>query len=143
VALAATGCGTTLIADDIKRDGDSWTMTLQRLRDGPNQFTPSGNTTYHPDSGNRFIFAYVKFRNDAPVARVFSYQACDLDAGNDVIIPSMISRYNGIATVLDDKESYDPGEVSNRILVFTYPEGRMPTRLRCAYVTFAIPPAPP
>jgi hypothetical protein len=41
--------------------------------------------------------------------------------------------------VLKDSEKYDPGEVSHRILIFNFPEGRLPKRLRCGHATFAIP----
>jgi hypothetical protein len=42
-------------------------------------------------------------------------------------------------SLLDTNETYPPGDVSNRILVFNYPEGRMPTRLKCAYATWEFP----
>ena len=139
VVLASIGCGTTLISSDIERRADGWTIVLQRLRDGPNQIRPMGYTVYEAPSGQRLIHAYLKVRNDGPRPRVFSYGACDLDLGAENILPGLITRYNGLMTTVENNETYPPGDVSYRDLTFTYPEGRLPTRLKCGYVTFDVP----
>jgi hypothetical protein len=144
LALAAAGCGTTLISDAVTERGDGWTMVLDRFSDGPNSVRPMGYTEYQPKSGQKFLHAWLRFRNDAGAPRTFGYDACDLDLeGGADVLPSLVVRYNGVATLMERNETYAPGEESARHLTFAYPEGKLPTRLRCATVTFAIPRAAP
>ena len=142
LALLAAGCGTVLVKEDVIRQGDGWTMVLQRLSDEPNSLGPIGNTSYLPERGMRFIHAWVKFKNDSGRTRKFSYDACDLDLDDGFVVPAMVTRYNGLMSVIDKDETYPAADVSYRALTFSYPEGRMPTRLRCAHVTFDVPQAP-
>jgi len=136
--VLASGCGTILIKGDVMRQSDGWTLVLQRLIDGPNQ-TGTGNTIYEPEPGQRFIHAWIKFKNDSPQTRVFSYDACDLDMGDELLLPGVVIRYNGIATEIKRNETYPPGDVSYRILTFSYPVGHLPTRLKCGLTTFELP----
>jgi hypothetical protein len=143
VVSMLSGCATTLLKDEVTKQTDGWTMNLWRLTDGPNSITPSGHTMYEPAAGQRLIHAYFKFTNDAPKERVFSYNACDLDLDDtQVVLPSLVTRAAGLMTVIDDKESYPPHDSSNRCLTFSYPIGRMPTRIRCAGVAIEIPRQP-
>lgn len=130
LALASAGCGTTLIGSDVQRQGDGWTMVLQRLRDGPNQLRPMGYTVYEPEGGLRFLHAYFKLRNDSAQTRLFSYDACGLDLGDDRVLPGMVTRYNGLMSKMDKTETFPPGDTSYRMLTFSYPEGRLPTRIK-------------
>jgi hypothetical protein len=143
----AVGCGTTLVAGSVTRQADGWVIVLERLRDGPNSFQPVGHTIYHPQSGERLIWSYIKVQNNTGQTRVFGYDACDLDLGADRILPAFVTRYNGVASELDRNESYPPGDVNTRLLIYSYPEGRLPTRLKCADMTFEVPanlaPEPP
>jgi len=139
VVLASIGCGTTLIGSDVERRADEWTIVLQYLRDGPNQIRPMGYTVYEPPSGSRFIHAYLKVRNDSRQTREFGYDSCDLDLGGEGVVAGLITRYNGVMSEMDKKEIYPPGDVNYRNLTFTYPEGRLPTRLKCGNVTFDVP----
>jgi hypothetical protein len=137
---AAPGCGTVLIGDAVTMRGDGWTLVLDRFADGPNQVTVTGYTQYEPERGQRFLHAYLRFRNDGPAPRMYGYDACDLDLdGGNTVLPSLVTRYNGVASVMDRNETYAPAEESARHLTFAYPEGKLPTRLRCATITFPIP----
>src|SRR3954462_11997211 len=90
VALTAIGCGTALISSDVERRADEWTIVLQMLRDGPNQVRPMGYTVYEAPSGERLIHAYLKVRNDSRQSRVFGYDSCDLDLGQERVLPGLI-----------------------------------------------------
>ena len=138
-AASAVGCGTTLVADAVTRQGDGWSFSLERLRDGPNSFAVTGNTILEARSGQRLVWAYFKIRNDAESERVLGYDACDLNLGADRILPAVVTRYNGVASVLEKNEAYPPHDVNYRILIFSYPEGPLPSRLKCAQMTFDIP----
>jgi hypothetical protein len=137
-ALLASGCATVLVSEPIERHGDGWTIILRRLADGPNSIQPMGYTVYSPERGMRFLHATFKFRNDAPQPRQFSYDACDMDLEQDRVLPGMVVRVMGIMSEMPRTETYAPGEESWRMLTFSYPEGRFPTRIKCAYVTFEL-----
>lgn len=145
--LMAAGCGTTLIADAVTRQADGWVFILQRLRDGPNSVAVTGNTIYKPESGQRLIWAYFKIQNSGDRPRVMGYDACDLDMADGHALPALVTPYNGISYEMEKNETYPPGSSNYRVLIFSYPEGRMPTRLKCADMIFEIPknlaPEPP
>jgi hypothetical protein len=145
LALAATGCGTTIINETITRQQDGWVFELVRLTDGPNsQMVSDGinsQVRYLPPDGYRFLHVFIKIRNASKQKRVFSYDACDFDDGDDAVLPTLITRYMGLASQLDRNESFSPNEESRRLLVYPYPIDRMPTRLKCADVVFKIPSA--
>jgi hypothetical protein len=145
--VLAVSCGTTLIADSVTRQADGWVFILERLRDGPNSFAVTGNTIYKAESGQRLIWAYFKIQNSTNQTRVLGYDACDLDLGDGRVLPAIVTRYNGVASELEKNESYPPGDVSYRLLIYSYPEGRLPARLKCADMIFDIPknlaPEPP
>jgi hypothetical protein len=54
----------------------------------------------------------------------------------------MVTRYMGVMSIIENNETYPAGDENARRLTFSYPEGRMPTRLKCAVVTFDIPQGP-
>jgi len=137
--VLAAGCGTTLIADTVTRQADGWVFNLERLRDGPNSFQVTGNTIYKATAGDRLIWAYFKIQNSGNQTRVLGYDACDLDLGEQRVLPAVVTRYNGIASELEKNESYPPGDSNYRILIYAYPEGKLPARLKCAGMVFEIP----
>jgi hypothetical protein len=141
--LGVAGCGTVLVSEPIERRGDGWTIILERLSDGPNTIRPMGYTEYSPERGMRFLHATFKFRNDGPQPRPFGYDACDLDLEKDRVLPGLVTRSMGVMSEMPRTEVYAPGEESWRMLTFSYPEGRMPTRIKCAYVTFELAHLPP
>ncbi len=131
-------CGTVLYDVPVTHQADGWTITVRRLKDGPNSF-PMGTVTFVPPSGDRLMYLTLTIRNDAPTKRDFSYDACDLDAGSDARLPTLIDRDAAINMFADKVESYDPGEERGRRLIYAYPEGQFPTRVKCAYSTFPLP----
>jgi hypothetical protein len=138
VGLFFGGCGTVLTSVPITQKGDSWTITLLELRDGPNGYT-RGNITYKPGRNQRFLWVTASFRNDAPAGRDFSYDACALDADDEVFLPVIVDRALFANAPTDGVEPYQPGEERKRRLAFSYPDDRMPPRLRCGASVFAFP----
>ena len=141
--VLAAGCATTLVSEPIERRGDGWTVILKRLTDGPNSIQPMGYTQYLPRKGDRFLHATFKIRNDGPQPRQYSYDACDVDLEQDLILPGMVTRVMGVMSEMPKTETYGPGESSWRMLTYSYPVGRFPTRIKCAYVTFDLVQVPP
>lgn len=139
-AFLLTGCGTVLLNQPVERKAKGWTITLTRYRDGPNGFAQADGTRLVSSDGQRFLWAYVTVRNDAATPRKFTYNRCDLDLGGDAILPSFVAWDFVLNQLADETEDYNAGGYRTRKLVYTYPEGRAPTRLRCADVEFPLPP---
>lgn len=143
VAVALTaGCGTVLISSDVERHGDGWSLTLQRLADGPNEIQPMGYTAYSAPSGSRLMHAYFRVKNDSARPRVYGYDSCDLDLKGDKVLPAMVLRYNGVMSQMERVETYAASETNYRHLVFVYPDGPLPTRIQCGALTFEVPAGP-
>jgi hypothetical protein len=86
---------------------------------------------------------FLKIRNDAPTRRVFHYDGCDLDLSNDHVPTGLIINSGGIVRQIETTEPYEGGEQNSRWLIFSYPEGKYPTRLECGRVTIEFPPLGP
>jgi len=137
--LALSGCGTVLYDVPATRQSDDWTITIRRLKDGPNSFPMGAGVNFVPADGQRLLYLTVSVRNDAAQKRDFSYDACDLDAGTVAVLPGLIDRDAAIHALADKVESYDPGEERGRRLIYSYPGGGFPTRVQCAHATFPLP----
>jgi hypothetical protein len=139
-ALAGVaGCGTVLYDVPTTRAADGWTITVRRLKDGPNSFPMGAGVDFVPPDGHRLMYLTVTIRNDAPTKRDFSYEACDLDAGSEGVLPGLIDRDAAIHMLADKVESYAPGEERGRRLIYAYPMGVFPSRVKCGYSTFELP----
>jgi hypothetical protein len=136
-ALLATACGTTLLNRPIESKAKEWTLVVDKLRDGPNSYG-TGNGHIEPESGARFLWFNVRLRNDAAVTRSFNYDRCDVDAGEERLLPSIVDRDIAINAEAPGVEELEPGEEITRILIFTYPEERMPTRLQCGELSIPL-----
>jgi hypothetical protein len=143
--LAVAACATSLIPAPIEKQADGWTVRLDSMTEGGNA-PPVGagvftvGTIYTPADGQRFLHMFLKIRNDAQAKRTFHYDACDLDLGEEHVTPGLVTNYNGPVRQIDVAEAYDSGEESPRWLIFSYPEGRYPTRFRCGGATIDLPP---
>jgi hypothetical protein len=148
LALASAACAKSLIAQPIEKQADGWMVRLDSMTEGGNA-PPLGagvltvGTIYEPPDGHRFLHLFLKIRNDATAKRTFRYDACDLDLGDAHVTPAVITNYNGPVRQIDTTESYDGGEESPRWLIFSYPDGRYPTRFRCGGATIDLPPLGP
>lgn len=121
----------------VQRQGDGWNLTLNRFTDGPNGFA-TGNVNYSPGSSERFIWAHVTLHNPASMPRKFSFDRCDLDVGDGAVVPAIVSL-----AILNSDVNREPELAANesidRRLIFSYPEHRSPTRLRCAPMVIPLP----
>jgi hypothetical protein len=144
-ALAVSACAKSLIPAPIEKQADGWNVRLDSMTEGGNA-PPVGagvftvGTIYTPPDGTRFLHLFTKIRNDGAAKRDFHYDACELDLGDGYVAPGLITNYNGPVRQIDMTESYGAGEENPRWLVFAYPEGRYPTRLRCGGATIEFPP---
>jgi hypothetical protein len=126
------GCATTLLEQDIKRQGDGWTITFHKLADGPNGFTSNDAIDYHPTSGQRFLWVTLSVRNDAGSSRQFSFDSCGINQGDTAYLPLYVGMNFGYQAQITKTPMLDAGEEITRKLAFGYPEGALPDRLICS-----------
>jgi len=143
VALLALGlgaCGRTVFDQPISRTGDGWTVTLRKVTDGPNG-VDQGNVVIKPKKGDRFIWVHLTLRNEQQQVRKFNFDRCDLDAGQNALLPGIVTHDMSLGYPSDfpREPQMDPGEAINRRLIYPYPVGQSPTRLRCAPMDFPLP----
>lgn len=138
VLTCVASCGTVIISQPVQRDGDSWGFILRKLTNGPDRFSYGGNRTFVPADGQRFIWAHVTLHNRAATPRKFNFDRCDLDAGDQAYVPSIVSF-----DVLNSDGEREPelaaGETIERRLIFPFPSDRSPTRLHCAPMVIPLP----
>ena len=143
LAVGAGGCFTRFIMrGDVIRSADGWTITLSALKDGPNSVQTAGDGTYAvPPRGSRFLWAWIDVRNDVGARRTFGYDTCDMDLGDTAVLPSIIGRFPS-ESADHRSDDYNAGEEISVHLIFSYPKGLFPTRIRCGNTVFAVPPQP-
>jgi hypothetical protein len=114
---------------------DGWTITLVELQDGPSSWMEPPKIVRGTRS--RLLHLTLSVRNDAPLERWFPYDVCDLDAGAKVFTPMLVQT--SLWTDIHGGEAYRPGEELRRHLIYEYPDGPFPTRLRCGHAVWAMP----
>jgi hypothetical protein len=129
--LLVASCATTLYKEDVKRQSDGWTLVFHELAAGPDGFTTRGGTGYVPPSGERYLWVVLSIRNDAARARKFIFASCSLELGDQESLPLYVGLNFGTTAQTDDTPELASGEVITRKLAFSYPEGRLPSRLTC------------
>jgi hypothetical protein len=142
--FALPACAKNLLPAPVEKQADGWMVRLDSMTEGGNA-PPVGaglftvGTIYTPPDGMRFLHFFTKIRNDASTPRPFHYDACDLDLGGASVTPGLVTNYNGPVMQIDMAEPYESGAEKPRWLIFAYPEGRYPTRLRCGGATIDFP----
>jgi hypothetical protein len=138
VLALAMGCGRTIIDQPVNRVGDSWDFTLRKLTNGPNSYN-TADVIYSPKKGDRFIWAHITLHNQQKVPRKFNFDRCELDDGNQTILPSKVDIDAFIQGEANREPELAPDETITRKLIFTYPKGRSPTRLTCVPMVIPLP----
>lgn len=139
-ALWLGGCGRTIMNQPVSRVGDSWTLVVRKVTDGPNGID-QGNVILSPKKGDRFIWVSITLRNDQGQARKFNFDRCDLDLGENVVLPGVVTHDMAIGYLSDMNRAPElaPSESIDRRVIFAYPTGQAPTRLRCEPMMFPLP----
>jgi len=134
----ATGCASTLLDQHIEQKAKGWTVVLEKVTDGPNDYARGDNVHFVPPDGTRYLWFTLRIHNDESEAREFNYQGCDVDLGDKGFGPAIIDRDMIINATADDVEKFSSGEENTRRLAFAFPEGQLPTRLACGEVVIGL-----
>ena len=140
IAAGGSGCGRVIMNQPVYRAGDAWEVTLRKLTDGPNQWSANPHNVLVPGRERRFIWAHITLHNTQPVARKFNFDRCELDDGQQRIVPAAVDIDAAIASGQANREpELAPNETITRTLIFSYPENRSPTRLTCLPMVIPLP----
>jgi hypothetical protein len=123
----------------VYRAGDAWEVILRKLTDGPNQYGPTPRSTAVPGANRRFIWAHITLHNTQPVARKFNFDRCDLDDGQERVVPAYVDIDAFITGATNREPELAPDETITRQLIFSFPEDRSPTRLACLPMVIPLP----
>lgn len=129
--IAAPSCARVIINQPIDRRGDGWDVRLRMLSDGPNGYS-EGNIHYYPGAGERFIWVALTLHNAAPIPRKFNFDRCDLDDGQQAVVPVLIDADAFVNWTVNREPELAADETVTRRLIYSYPRNRSPTRLYCA-----------
>jgi hypothetical protein len=146
MAFTLAGCPyQAMVVRDVKVAGDSWSLNIQFLQDGPDAFSTGGfgATYYTPAAGERFFWLRVTLRNDAWVTRVFNFERCDLDVPYGPAAEAALVATAPVVFKADSAVTLRPGESVDRYLIFAYPRNVSPARLYCAPMAVRLPPIAP
>lgn len=132
VLLGLSGCGgTTLLDQRVETKAKGYTLAVVEVTDGPNTYE-RGTQRVVPEDGLRFLWFNVQLRNDMATEQVFNYDRCDIDFGQEVILPNLVDMDKFVNLLVEDKEeTLAPSEEISRNLIFAFPEDKYPTRLQC------------
>jgi Domain of unknown function (DUF4352) len=140
LVLSLGACARTVMDQPVNRVGDDWTLVVRKVTDGPNGID-QGNVILKPKAGDRFIWISLTLRNDQRQPRKFNFDRCDLDMGENAVVPGVVTHdmVIGYPSSMNREPELAPGESINRRIIFPYPQGRSPTRLNCAPMVFPLP----
>jgi hypothetical protein len=140
LVLAALGCGgTALLQQRVEAKAKGFDLVVTDVTDGPNSYE-RGLERIKPGSGLRFLWFKVRLRNELPTEQVFNYDRCDIDFGAKNILPNLVDMDKLVNLLVESKEDkLSGGEEISRKIIFTFPEGKFPTRLKCGDLTLALP----
>ncbi len=137
-----SACTSVLVNTPVSKTGDGWALTLNQLKDGPNEYISLQEAvSVNPGTGENLLWADLTVRNDNAQEPTFEYDKCMLE-GKDVARPPLvIDRKADMPSAADRAESFDPGQQRTRLLVYSWPKDVRPARVRCGKISLPIPAA--
>jgi hypothetical protein len=135
-----SACSSVLMNTPVTKRADGWVVTLNQVKDGPNEFVGEG-VTVTAGKGQKLIWAVLTVKSELAQEETFSYDACVLDARELVSQPLMVDRHEEAPSAVDRAEAYSPGQERTRLLIFGYPKDERPYRVRCNTIALPIPAA--
>lgn len=132
--LFASGCGQSILQRPASASAGAWNIKTEDVLDGVNAYNTAAGS-FEPGAGQRFLWVEVKLTNISPQKRRFNWDRCDLDDGSDAYLPGVVVERSGIGSApVAGVEILAPGDKLDRWLIFSYPEKKYPTRLKCGDV---------
>ena len=138
--LAAQGCGgTALLHQRVETKAKGFSLAVTDVTDGPNSYE-RGLERVKPGDGLRFLWFKIRLRNELQAEQTFNYDRCDIDLGGRAILPNMIDMDKVVNLLVESKQDkLAAGEEVSRKLIFAFPDGSFPTRLKCGDLVLPLP----
>lgn len=110
-------------------------LHVKGVREGPDTFGDGWSTVTMAGSDAHFLWVTVKLSNTTVEKRRWTWSECDLDGPSGIILPTAVAY---MSTVIGSEAFIEPNATITRDLVFGYPDGRRPSRLRCGDLELAL-----
>src|SRR5712691_5898071 len=139
-ALFWVGCGgTTLLHQQIETKAKGFSLVVTEITDGPNSYE-RGLERIKPEGGLRFLWFKIRLRNELAAGQTFNYDRCDIDVDGHAILPNLVDMDKFVNLLVESKEDkLAAGEEISRKMIFAFPDGKFPTRLRCGDLVLKLP----
>jgi hypothetical protein len=134
-----SACTSVLLNTPVTKRADGWVVTLNQVKDGPSEYV--GDVTVTPGKGEKLIWTILTVKSELSQEETFSYDACVLYAEDRACQPVMVDRNEQKPAAVDRAEAYNPGQERTRLLIYTYPKERRPSRMQCNNIVLPIPAA--
>ncbi len=138
--IETLGCGgTSLLNQRIEAKAKGFSMAVTDVTDGPNSYE-RGLERIKPGGGLRFLWFKVRLRNETSAEQTFNYDRCDIDQGGQAVLPNLIDMDKVVNLLVESRQDkLAAGEEISRKLIFAYPDGGLPTRLKCGEMVLQLP----
>lgn len=122
----------------VVHEAKGWHMALESVKAGPNDYARGDHVHFQPPSGSRFLWFTIRLKNVESTPKTFNWDRCDVDSGEDVLLPALVDTDALINIEAGKEEELSPGQELGRRLAFAYPDHKLPTRLACGELVFPL-----
>jgi hypothetical protein len=137
-----SACTSVLVNKPVSKSSDGWSLTLNQLKDGPNEYVSlQEGVSVNPGTGENLLWVDLTIRNDNAMEPLFEYDKCMLEGKDVARQPLVIDRKADMLSAADRAETYDPGQQRDRLLIYSFPKDLRPLLLKCEKVSLPIPAA--
>jgi hypothetical protein len=136
----SSACTTVLMNTPVSKKADGWVLTLNQVKQGPNDYEGEGGVLLSAGDNQRLIWTDLTVLNESAREQTFSYETCFLlgkDQPRQLMVVSR--RAENLNAAVDRDEAFEAGQQRTRQLVYAYPKDQRPTAMRCGAIVLAIP----
>ncbi len=122
------GCSKALIRSPQAVSNDRWSITLEALTHGPDQYNTAGGY-WEPRKGKHFIWATIQIRNSLKTDQQFLLERILLIAGGKQVKPFILDMNSMVTMRANPEPRLSPGETVSRRLIYIIPDGVDPEKM--------------
>ena len=132
-----------LMNTPVSKAADGWAITLSHVKDGPDEYIGEGGVRVNSDAGEKLIWTLVTVKNESSEEQTFSYDTCALVGKSVTRQPLVYARHAEteveVNSAADPSDAIAPGQERMRQLIYTFPKGQRPIRMKCDKIVLPIP----